>query len=166
MLPNKKYLGDIQIRQMFLSDIDTVLGLQRENNLSFWSFNDYIKQINDITSINLIASANDKIVGFIISGLIINQVSEFGNENEVEIFNFSVQKHLQNRGIGTIILKEFIEQCKGFTVITIWLETRRSNAQAQNFYKKQGFVKVYERKNYYQNPPEDAVVMRLRLNEI
>jgi ribosomal-protein-alanine N-acetyltransferase len=48
-------------------------------------------------------------------------------------------------------------------VSRIWLEVRVSGSTARRFYEKSGFVESGRRKNYYSNPPEDAVIMSLRL---
>jgi ribosomal-protein-alanine N-acetyltransferase len=47
----------------------------------------------------------------------------------------------------------------------MYLEVRKSNNGAISFYNKYGFDILYERKGYYRNPPEDALVMVLELDE-
>ena len=42
-----------------------------------------------------------------------------------------------------------------------FLEVRESNLGARRLYEKQGFQEVAVRKQYYQSPPENAIVMRL-----
>ena len=46
---------------------------------------------------------------------------------------------------------------------TCTLEVRKSNAHAQSLYKALGFHVKGERKNVYQNPEEDAVLMEKKL---
>ena len=46
---------------------------------------------------------------------------------------------------------------------TLWLEVRESNQKARRFYLQNGFVKAGVRKLYYQNPNEDALVLKLDL---
>jgi ribosomal-protein-alanine N-acetyltransferase len=45
----------------------------------------------------------------------------------------------------------------------ITLEVRRSNAAARELYRGKGFIDVGERKNYYESPREDAILMTLFL---
>ena len=41
----------------------------------------------------------------------------------------------------------------------IFLEVRAHNEPAKALYRKKGFVDSYVRKNYYQCPTEDAIIM-------
>ena len=47
----------------------------------------------------------------------------------------------------------------------ITLEVRESNAPAIGLYQKLGFVEVGRRKNYYEKPREDAILMDLNLSQ-
>jgi ribosomal-protein-alanine N-acetyltransferase len=42
----------------------------------------------------------------------------------------------------------------------LYLEVRVSNEGAQSLYAKNGFVQVGQRRNYYIEPLEDALVLR------
>jgi len=42
----------------------------------------------------------------------------------------------------------------------IFLEVRKSNQRAQAFYKKEKMAVIAERKSYYHNPVEDAIIMK------
>jgi ribosomal-protein-alanine N-acetyltransferase len=46
-----------------------------------------------------------------------------------------------------------------------WLEVRASNSAARSLYEKLGFEVLGVRKNYYERPREDALVMGLTLPE-
>jgi ribosomal-protein-alanine N-acetyltransferase len=45
----------------------------------------------------------------------------------------------------------------------VWLEVRESNHKAIAFYVKNGFEQVQTRPNFYENPREAALLMRLKL---
>ena len=47
----------------------------------------------------------------------------------------------------------------------MYLDVRKSNDAAINFYRGYGFDVLYERRGYYRNPPEDALVMGVNLKE-
>lgn len=57
-------------------DIDFVKSLETISNLSFWSADDYLKEIDDSVSINLLIRENNPI-GFIVVRLIMNQHKNF-----------------------------------------------------------------------------------------
>ena len=46
----------------------------------------------------------------------------------------------------------------------IFLEVRESNLSAINFYKKNKFKQISIRKKYYSEPTEDAIIMKLEVN--
>ncbi len=89
--------------------------------------------------------------------------SEGNFEVECEIYNIAVKKECQNQGFGKQILDEIVFLTKGHNVRSIWLEVRNSNLKAIDFYKKNNFRQEYERKNFYSNPLENALVMKLKV---
>ena len=46
------------------------------------------------------------------------------------------------------------------------LEVRKSNKAAIDLYEKYQFTRLGERKNYYSNPTEDAIIMECVLNNL
>ena len=47
----------------------------------------------------------------------------------------------------------------------IFLEVRKSNHRAQAFYKKETMAVIAERKAYYHDPVEDAIIMKREIDE-
>jgi [ribosomal protein S18]-alanine N-acetyltransferase len=80
-----------------------------------------------------------------------------------ELFQISVHKELQGNGIGSILLNHCIDYARKMKCIVIELELRKSNSVAMKMYHKYNFLIVSSRKNYYQNPTEDAILMSLKL---
>ena len=70
-------------------------------------------------------------------------------EDEAEILSIGVKKRVGRNGIG----KYLIEQAKRFSTLhqlkSILLEVAETNRNAVGFYKKQGFLKIGIRNNYY-----------------
>ena len=60
---------------------------------------------------------------------------------------------------------EICAVCRERRVENIWLEVRESNTRAIVFYTRNGFERVQTRTNFYENPREHAILMRLRLSE-
>lgn len=93
-------------------------------------------------------------------------VSEFAvdkftyRECELEIYNVAVSPAHQLRGAGKILLNKCVESIGDCAQTVVWLEVRRSNIRAVNFYLRNGFKVIYTRKNYYTQPVEDALVMK------
>lgn len=78
--------------------------------------------------------------------------------DECEILNFAVEKENRGKGIGEKLIREFLnsEFTRG---CRIFLDVRKSNLPAIALYEKIGFKRITERKNFYQNPSEDAIIM-------
>ncbi len=83
--------------------------------------------------------------------------------NESEILNIAVHPNFQRKGMAQELFDTFIMFCRRKEIKKIWLEVRFSNLKARTFYEKNGFKEMYRRKNYYTNPPEDAVIMCFEL---
>jgi ribosomal-protein-alanine N-acetyltransferase len=136
-----------------------ILQIQAETGLSFWSKKDYINELVKDDSIFKIAqNADKKIIGFALVRLLIGDSTSLFDSSE--ILNIAVRKSFQKQGFGQIIFGEIVGELRRKNIKEIWLEVRASNAKAIAFYQKNGFEFQFERKNYYQNPPENALVYR------
>lgn len=80
---------------------------------------------------------------------------------ETEIFNVAVAPKFRRKGIAKALIEKFIETvCEKGTAV-IFLEVRASNLSAISLYEKSGFVFCGLRKDYYADPKENAILMRL-----
>lgn len=76
---------------------------------------------------------------------------------EWELLNMAVCHSFRRRGVASRLLAKLMEnQPKA-----VFLEVRESNDSARRLYASHQFVEVGLRKNYYGNPIENAIVMRL-----
>lgn len=78
---------------------------------------------------------------------------------EGEIYRIAVREDKRQRGIGYRLLSYALKTEYGQGVETVFLEVRSKNAPARALYRAYGFKELGIRKNYYQNPADDAVVM-------
>jgi [ribosomal protein S18]-alanine N-acetyltransferase len=83
---------------------------------------------------------------------------------EWELENIVVAAKASRQGLGTRLLGEFISQVQAENGSGIFLEVRESNHSARGLYRKMGFEETGLRKRYYANPPEDAILCRLRFS--
>lgn len=79
--------------------------------------------------------------------------------DEAEILNLAVERSMRRRGIGTRLMETAAGECKVAGVKRIFLEVRQSNRAARDFYVRMGFRETGRRKNYYERPTEDALVL-------
>jgi ribosomal-protein-alanine acetyltransferase len=82
---------------------------------------------------------------------------------EWELENIVVAETARRRGVATRLLGEFVAHARAEQGRGIFLEVRESNQSARALYRKTGFTETGLRKSYYSDPPEDAILCRLRL---
>lgn len=179
---NDGAFGKQNIFPLLVEEIPKIIEIAEQSDLSKWTFKDYSDELSRRDSScwtykNYIYEDNkpgqEIIVGFIIARLInnCNVVSrktpneDFQNAGECEILNIAVHMAFRKKGIGQQLLDAVVEKCLDAKVASIWLEVRKHNAEAFKFYHRNRFEVVYTRKNYYQNPSDDALVMRAELSQ-
>ncbi len=146
---------------------DDILDIQTECGLSVWSKRDYLRELEREDSIFKIALTDGKVIGFALVRLLVganDQKDSAIKFNSSEILNIAVRLSFQNKGIGQMIFDETLRELESKNTSEIWLEVRKTNANAINFYRKNNFEIQFERKNYYINPTENAFVARRLIN--
>ena len=78
---------------------------------------------------------------------------------EVEVLQIVVKQTYQGHGIASALFAQLPADKE------IFLEVRRSNHRAQAFYKKEKMAVIAERKAYYHEPVEDAIIMKREIDE-
>ena len=130
-------------------------------NFRYWNYSDFSDFLNSSYRIFYYESHN-KILGF----AVVNFNSDFN-----EIITIAVDNIYQRKKIGKILLEYIINYFNSKK--DLYLEVAKNNCQAINFYKKNGFKIIAERKKYYficrgknKGTRVDALVMKLTNNEI
>jgi ribosomal-protein-alanine N-acetyltransferase len=83
---------------------------------------------------------------------------------EGEVLNLAVVPEARRRGIAWALLDAGLGHFRSTGVTEVFLEVRESNRSAQALYLANGFRPVGQRKAYYRNPLEDALVLRRSLD--
>ncbi len=78
---------------------------------------------------------------------------------EGEIYRIAVKEEKRKRGIGYRLLDYAVKTERGHGLETLFLEVRSQNTAARKLYLAYGFTEISLRKNYYRDPPDDAVIM-------
>ena len=76
-----------------------------------------------------------------------------------EITNVVTKGSMRGQGIGKQMLLKLLEEGRKMGVEAFTLEVRKSNYTAISLYEKLGFVTEGVRKNFYEDPTEDALIM-------
>lgn len=76
-----------------------------------------------------------------------------------EITNVVTSGSMRRKGIGRQMLLKLMEEGINMGVEAFTLEVRKSNQGAIHLYESLGFVTEGIRKNFYEDPVEDALIM-------
>ena len=98
----------------------------------------------------------DTLAGYIVLSIVLDEGS---------IDNVAVVPEFRRRGIADLLLSHAEEQGRALELAFLTLEVRSRNEPAIRLYEKHGFVEVGRRKNYYEKPREDAILMTLFLSD-
>ena len=79
--------------------------------------------------------------------------------DEGYISNVAVSPEQRRQGIADALIETLMDRAGALELSFVTLEVRASNDPAIELYKKHGFVPVGRRKNYYDLPKEDAILM-------
>ena len=83
--------------------------------------------------------------------------------DEAELLNIAVTEKYRGMNVAADLMDLLIHEAKAKACVRMLLEVRQSNEAAQNLYKKKKFTELGVRRNYYDNPAEDAIIMERKL---
>jgi ribosomal-protein-alanine N-acetyltransferase len=81
--------------------------------------------------------------------------------DEMHILNLAVGTDFRRQGIARKLVLAALKRAHGKGAKRAFLEVRVSNAAAHRFYSNLGFSGTSMRRDYYDFPVEDAIVMTL-----
>ena len=151
----------MEVRKAQLLDVSAIIALQYECRLSPWPQSAYEEETGRIDSIFLVATSAETGPIAFITGRVLGGTK--GLLAQAEIYNLGVAESCRGRGVGSLLLAEFLIQCLRFAVTIVFLELRSTNLVALKFYQRHGFKKTGERANFYSDPVENATLMELDL---
>ena len=106
---------------------------------------------------SLIKADNSFIYTHIIDNKVCGYLMVLDSIDVYEILAIATIKEYRSKGIA----QELLDKIK---IKDIFLEVRESNQIAISFYKKNDFKEISIRKNYYSKPNENAIIMKLEVN--
>ena len=144
-------MTDYIITKVFPEHLDEIIKIENACFSLPWTRSALENQMNDEKSIFLAAVDGGRVLGYI------GMLSVL---DEGYISNVAVAPYCRRRGVADALIDALIAR-KRDELAFITLEVRQSNLPAVSLYSKHGFTEVGRRKNYYDRPKEDAVLMTL-----
>ena len=140
----------MQIRDMQEVDLEQVCAIEKQIFSQPWSRQDFLASIKNDTHIYLVAEQDGVVMGY---------CGMWGIVGEGQITNVAVAPQYRRQGVAKKLFRVFLDkgEQKGLTAFT--LEVRTSNVPAIELYKSFGFKEAGVRKDFYELPKEDALIM-------
>ena len=92
-------------------------------------------------------------------GRLLGYVGLLAVVDEGYITNVAVRPDCRCQGVASSLLQALEARGRARNLTFLTLEVRQSNAPARALYEKLGYLQAGLRRNYYENPREDAVIM-------
>lgn len=115
-----------------------------------WTRQQLISQLPDNMHVFLAAVSGEEVLGYVGMMFVLD---------EGYISNVAVSPSSRRQGIADALIDELLSRAKMLELSFVTLEVRDSNQSARALYEKHGFTEVGLRKNYYNFPTEDAILM-------
>jgi len=142
------------------ADIPDVVRIAELCGLGHWTARDYLLELARRDAITLrLASDSARCVGFLVARIIPGN----GPLPDTELYNVGIHPMHQRAGGGNLLMSALLTECRRQGVEYIWLDVRTGSTGAIAFYTKWGFAETANRRSFYRDPVEDAVVMQLKL---
>lgn len=135
-----------------LSDAKALAELEEKTFAMPWSLESVEEEIRGKFSGYFVCKKEGMLVGYIGYSI--------ADPDFVDIHNFAIQKEFRGLGLGEKTLRAFFDYMVKMGRNVFFVDVRKSNSIAYKLYVKCGFTEVGVRKNYYDSPREDALVMR------
>jgi ribosomal-protein-alanine N-acetyltransferase len=146
----------ITIDLMKKEDIDQVLAIEQASFSMPWSRNLFLSEFRSprvsLLLVALAAAPVRIVAGYIVCWLV---------ADEIHILNLAVAPAFRRHGFARTLVLAALKRGHGKGAKRAFLEVRASNAAALKLYSRLGFTGTSMRRDYYDAPIEDAVIMTL-----
>ncbi|MCL2366931.1 MAG: ribosomal protein S18-alanine N-acetyltransferase [Oscillospiraceae bacterium] len=110
----------------------------------------------DIRAAKTAAHFRIGIIGFVV-------LRKMGDDGE--LLQIAVDKDARRAGLADMLMGKALQYARNHRLQSIFIEVRRSNMAAIALYEKHGASALRIRKDYYTDPVEDAIMMRITTKE-
>ena len=151
------------VRLADAADLEAVIQLERATaEAPHWAESEYAAMLvlasGEVRRCLFVAEGELGLVGFAVG-----KVIGTGSESSAELESVAVAASARRAGVGRMLCAAVIDWCRAQGGAAIQLEVRAASVGAIALYSGLGFVVEGRRPRYYQEPVDDAVLMRLKL---
>ena len=139
------------IRDVGPDDIPQIVEVEKRCFSLPWTAEQLAGQIKDAQHEFIAAISPD--------GTVLGYVGMMYVLDEGYISNVATDLPWRRQGIADALIGRLCAICEGLRLSFVSLEVRAGNVPAIALYEKHGFARAGLRKNYYERPREDAIIM-------
>ena len=141
----------ISVRRLRPEDIQAVVAIETEAFSTPWQAETFEGLLDrDTVELLVMTDETEGVVGYAVVWCVLDQG---------ELANLAIAPSRRGSGLGAALLRQVITVSRERGVTKLFLEVRASNRRAIDLYLGFGFAEVGVRRNYYDDPREDALVM-------
>ncbi len=148
-------ISSLKLIPMTLDHLPHVLEIERASFVDSYSIDIFKEELRLDIAFPKVLFDEDQMVGFVDYWLV---------KDEIHLINIAVDPVFRKRGYGSKLLTHLDEVAHEHEVAKIFLDVRKSNAEAIHLYEKFGYKTIKVRKKYYSDNQEDAFVMLKELS--
>lgn len=141
----------MRIAHMTSEHVPQVAALEKVCFSDPWSEKSVASELENSLSCWLVALDGETVAGYVGSQTVMD---------ETDMMNIAVHPDFRRQGVARALILALIRELKKRGSHCLTLEVRASNDPARALYESLGFAHVGTRRNYYQNPKEDALILR------
>jgi [ribosomal protein S18]-alanine N-acetyltransferase len=148
-------MGTALVREMRSADLDDILRINTATapRAILWTREMYAETLAPASASRVLVAENAAEDAGVVIGFLCYRVVR----NEIQVANLAVDPRQQRKGVGSALLESVWARHPGADEMT--LDVRESNAGARAFYRRLGFAEERRRRDFYQNPQEDAILL-------
>lgn len=144
-------MAELIVRRAEKKDVDSIAELEKICFTMPWSYESvYQDVVENKRSLYVVAEVEGTVVGY---------AGVWGIADEGHITNVAVAPEFRRLHVGSAIISVLIDVTTNAGIKKHTLEVRKSNLAAIRLYEKYGFKECGQRKGYYEDTGEDALIM-------
>ncbi|MFV0466995.1 MAG: ribosomal protein S18-alanine N-acetyltransferase [Lachnospiraceae bacterium] len=145
---------DLRYRAAEITDLEIVVRIEQECFSMPWSKIAFAACLDHTHICFILAEYCGEVAGFSVL---------YSSVEEAELTNIAVRESFRKKGIAEGLMESNLAFVRQRNITNVFLEVRKSNQAAIHLYKKFQFSELGIRKNFYEEPREDAIVMKLEM---
>ena len=137
-------------REMLVEDLEQVVDIEQNLFSVPWTKEGFLTYLMKKDTMFFVVEEKERILGYCSMMTVLD---------EGDILNVAVRSDRQKEGIGQFLVDSMLRMAEMQGIKLVHLKVRQGNETARRLYQRLGFKEDGLRRNYYENPVENAVLM-------